>query len=97
MVWCSMQKKLLKILKFKKMKKRFRISKNEPVKATLCVTGFNTGKLVASYYDSLYTRIKDIVRDLDSKSQMYRGMKGTYCVSQGEKIKIFEKIISKVN
>jgi len=79
------------------MKTKFRISKGEPVKATLYITGFNTGRLVASYYDSLYKRIKDIVRDLDSKAQMYYGMKGTYHISQGEKMKTFEKTISKVN
>ena len=77
------------------MKKRMRISKKEPVHATLYVTGFNSGRLVASYYDSLFTRIKDIIRVLDSKAQPFYGMKGTYHIRQGEKSKIFVKTISK--
>ena len=53
-------------------KQRFRISKNDEIKATACAIG---GGLLSSVYDSQYTTIGEVVGVLMQKIPYYSGKK----------------------
>jgi len=63
------------------MKKRFRISKNDTIKATLC----ENGRLLCSLYDSNYTNIDSVVKSLICKVPYTNAKKLDICITNETK------------
>ena len=65
--------------------KRFRISKNDTVKATASSTGTVNDCLLSTIYDSQFTRISQVVNELNRKIPHFSGKKIRYYITLPEK------------